>query len=570
MIAARKVAWSLCTLAHLAAPAVGGAVATTMLVACADETDPQTWVKRLDDPKQRTAAIKRLRQFFDDELAKANKDRDNANVQALLAKIADPLTKTYLAGGLTDQTRKDLIKFLADMRDPRASAALTKALTDFDPGKNDDDVKASLLAIKAMAQGGKKLDPSLVQALWTAFAKLRASSKSGPYLARDIQDAVLAVRDPSWAVAAVQKIGEPVDPKNESSSKDQFYWQFVSIQLIGQLKPKEAIKPLVTIVVAPTKEALRPPAKAALLRMAVDAEPVLLRALDGSDPDFAKLETKENYPDKSYIAIVSDALAAIGRPAGRNAVLAALEKADNDTNRTVIGQAIYWFPRDPKVVEAFTSAYNKTSAESAVGLLGGVSARGALARVSANFFDPKLTDWLLKEVVAAGKLEKELAEAIRLPALESAIRLMTPDQVKAVGEAVAKDGTDREKGMFKLAKEAVDKCVLDVPCYLKLLDEPIPSNVGTANMKFVKAAWMAAIRGDDATRDELVKRLDKIRDPGTRLAVTEAILYLSPKGSASTADALEKVIKGDEDAGNTNQANASISTVALSLRSRAL
>jgi hypothetical protein len=107
MKTARKLGTTLRLIGHLvlggvAAPALLGAT----ISACADENDPQTWVKRLDDPAQKSNAIKRLAQFFEDAMTKANKNREDANVKALLDKIADPLTKAYTAGNLDDKTRK--------------------------------------------------------------------------------------------------------------------------------------------------------------------------------------------------------------------------------------------------------------------------------------------------------------------------------------------------------------------------------------------------------------------------------------------------------------------------------
>jgi hypothetical protein len=71
----------------------------------------ETWVKKLGDPIQRPAAIKRLIQFFEDAMTRANKDRNDANVKALLDKIIEPLTKTYVDGDLDERTRIELIKF---------------------------------------------------------------------------------------------------------------------------------------------------------------------------------------------------------------------------------------------------------------------------------------------------------------------------------------------------------------------------------------------------------------------------------------------------------------------------
>ena len=88
-------------------------LSATTLVACADENDPKTWVKRLDDPAQRTPAIKRLNEMFDSAMSASNNNREDAKVQAVVEVAAEPLAKSYIAGNLDEKTRKDLMKLLA-------------------------------------------------------------------------------------------------------------------------------------------------------------------------------------------------------------------------------------------------------------------------------------------------------------------------------------------------------------------------------------------------------------------------------------------------------------------------
>jgi len=576
MKTARKLGSTLRLIGHLvltlgprvAAPALIGATALP-LAACADENDPQTWVKRLDDPAQKAGAIKRLTQFFEDAMTKANKNREDPNVKKLLDQIADPLTKTYTAGNLDDKTRKELIKILADTRDPRTSPALAKALNEYEPGKNEEDVKAVIISVKANALEGKKVDQAVVDGLWNVFGKWRASAQTAAFLARDLQDAIMAVKDPSYAPKALEKLGAPIYPKKPAEAQDQQIWQLISIQLIGHLKHTAAVKPLVVALLQPEKAGLRAAVNAALMRMPKESEPVVIAALNGSDADLKKLA--DAVPDKAAPAVICDTLAWISRPPGRDACLNALNAATDDGIRTAIATNMYRFPADPRVLDGFRNAYGKTAASATAALLGGVNARGKLARVAGNFYDVSLTDWLVKEIAGA-KGDKDTADALQLPALESAIKLMGPSQVASVGDAVNKEGTDREKNMYKLAKAVVDKCKEDAGCYVKLLDEPIQSNTGTANMGAVKAAWMAAVYGksDAGIRGELVKRIRKVTDEGARLAIVQAIYRMAPQGDDAAADEMEKVVKADEEGGNKNAANGSMSTVALSLRSRAV
>src|SRR5580658_2028187 len=261
-----------------------------LLPACADENDPSTWVKRLDDPAARAGAIKRLSQFFDDATTKAKQNPDDqARVKQTVDAIVEPMTKVYTGATLDDKTRKDLIKVLADMRDPRAAPAFAKAFNDYEPGKNDEDVKFAAQAVIAMSKAGVLTDQGVIDALWTCFSKFQASKAKSINLLTDLHDAVLAVKSPSYGPKAVEKLAAPVDPKNVEQNRDQIqFWQLTSIQVLSELKFVQGARALVTVVVNPSKRDLRATANAALMRMPKEAEPLLIAALKGTDPDFAK------------------------------------------------------------------------------------------------------------------------------------------------------------------------------------------------------------------------------------------------------------------------------------------
>jgi hypothetical protein len=563
----RRIALALrLSLAALAAGATTAAVSAS-LVGCADENDPKTWVKRLDDPAQRAAAIKRLTQFFEDDMTKANKNREDATIKALLDDIVDPMTKQYTAGNLDEKTRKELMKFLADTRDPRTAPALAKAFNEYEPGKNDEDVKYAAQAVKGLADSKKLGDQNVKDALWNCFSKFQVSKAKSINLVKDLHDAVVSVSDPSYGPKAVEKLAAAVDPKNIDNVKDQIqFWQLTSIQVISELRFAPAIKPLVTVLLTPAKSDLRATTNTALMRMAKDSEPQLVAALNASDPDFAKLDAAFG-ADKTYVAVVSDSLAWLSRPAGLDAILAALpQQSDNDTNRTIAAQSLIRFPTDPRIVPAFLAAYAKTPGNATVALMGGANAHGTLASASAQLYDPSLTDWLLKEIATA---KGDEADAIQLLALESAIKLMTPAQKGAVGASVNREGTPREKEMFKLASAVLDKCGQDSACYVNVLDQPIPSSPPTASMTAIKAAWMAAIYGNATTRDALASKVDKVKEAGARLAIVEAIDHLSPKGDGNTATTLEKIVDADKASGNASVLGADDAVVKVALRLRA-
>ena len=197
--------------------------------------------------------------------------------------------------------------------------------------------------------------------------------------------------------------------------------------------------------------------------------------------------------------------------------------------------------------------------------MGGSNGHAILAGAAANFFDPSLTDWILKAIATA---KGEAADAIPASGLPAAIKLMTLDQAKAVGDAVNKiPGQAIEKDMYKSAMAVLEKCKKDLACYLGVLDTPVPSSPPAAKMGHVKAVWMAVELKDDSTKAKLLEKVEKIKDGSVRLALLEGIDTLSPQGDAAAADKLEKLVEADTAAG-TKAATDEMYRVALKLRSR--
>ncbi len=536
----------------------------TSLVACADENDPKTWVKRLDDPAQRAAAIKRLSQFYEDAITEAQGKRDDAKVQDVLGVVVDPLTKTYMAGNLDDKTRVELIKSLADMRDPRTAPALAKAFNDFEPGKNDDDVRYASDGVKNLAKDGKMSDQPTIDALWKCFAKFQPSKAKSINLVTNLHDAVLAVSAPSYGPGAVALLAAPVDVNSTDSQLDQLqFWQKTAVQIIKQLKYGPAAKPLVTVLLTPTKGDLRASTNAAILAIAPAAEPVLIAALNKTDPDLAKLNNA--MPDNAGTMVLADSISWLSRPAGKAALLAILPNAGNDTNRTVIAQSLTRYPSAPDITAAVLSTYKSLAGDSKLKTPNEPFARPVLAQVTASLYDTTLTDWVVKEVNGA---KGDEGASMQVFGLESAAKLMTKAQEKEVGDSVTKFWAPKEQEIYKAAVAVTDKCLADASCYVKVLDEPMGSS-GASSMRVVKSCWMAAIYGNDQTKADLISRVAKVTDPSGRLALVEAIDHLAPKGDTASADALDKIVASDEASANKDLIAGDDAVVKVSQRLRA-
>jgi hypothetical protein len=521
-------------------------------------------VKRLDDPGQRTPAIKKLNEMFDSAMSNSGNNREDPKVKALVDDATEALAKTYVAGNLDEKTRKDLMKLLAETGDPRAAPAFAKAFQDYEPGKNDEDVKFAAQGTTRLSNAGKLTDQPLIDALWDCFAKFQPSKAKSINLVKDLQGAVKTVKHPSYAPKAVALLAAPVtDPKNPEQGMDQIqFWQLTAVQLIGDTQFTGGVKPLVTVLMTPSKRDLTFPVRLALHKMPKEAEPVLIQALKG-EGDFQKLA--EAYPEKAYVPLIAEPLAYISRTAGKDAIAEALAKADNDGNRTILATYLTYFPTEPKLIKAYTDAYGKIAPNAAIAMMGGSNGRSILAGAAANFYDSSLTEWIVKEVAAA---KGEAADAMPASGLPAAMKIMMPEQAKLVEGQVNKiPGQATEKEMFKSANAALEKCKKDAACYIGILETPVPSAPPAAKMGHVKAVYMAAMNPGADTKAKLLDLVLKIKDGSVRLALLEAIDHLSPQGDKAAGERLEKQVETDNAAGN-KAGTDEMFRVSLKLRSR--
>ena len=533
------------------------------LAGCADENDPKTWVKRLDDPVTRVQAIKRLGEFFNSAMEKGGNDRESAQVKALLEVAAEPLAKTYAGVALDEKTRIDTMRILADMSTPQANVAYTKALADYEMGKNDEDAKLAAEAATRIAKTGKLQDQALIDGVWNAFSKHQVARVKLIQVKTALEEAVHTVRHASYGPKALEKLTSPMLKREDP---DQLFWQVNSARLIGELKFEPAAKQLVIVMLSPNKDDIRGAARVALLRMPKAGETALVAAADGKDADAKKL--MEASEPARYVPVLGEALAYLSRPAAHDAYIRMIEKADNDTTRTALAALITHFPRDKKNQDAFMAAYNKVAPDTLVPLAGG-NGHAVMVQSSAQFYDPALTPWVLKEWAGA---KGENRDAMTPAAADAAMKMMNASQTRAVGDQVAAiPGAAVEKEVFKVASGVVEKCKEAAACYVAKLDEPVPTDKAADRFGHIKAAYMATIYGDAKTKTEIAARIGKMKDPGVRLAMAEALDKLSPQGDAAIADQLDKMVEADKASGNKPLigVNDSVSKVALKLRSRA-
>ncbi|MFO7181587.1 MAG: hypothetical protein DIU78_022990 [Pseudomonadota bacterium] len=530
------------------------AAGATLTIACKDESQPEYWVEKLEDQAWRARAIKRLEQFFEDSLTKANKDLKAQEVQDLIGKTIEPLTKTYVEHGdmLDSKSRVALIKLLAGYKDKRAEPAFKKAFEDFakapKSGKDDQDIKWA-----AIATADAKLE-SLAGPMLEAFGKLRASTMLGGVVYKDFNAAMLELPSKSWAPALIQKLGaemtRPQNAKDKSAISDymdQQFWQTTAAALLGRIGDPAGVEPLIKVLLDPAKVDVHATAMVSLIQLGKPASDAAVKLLKGEHKelqsfceqrlkDLAQGRETSNKPCTQTAALI---LGTVGRADSVAPMLEALKTEEDDATKAIIARELPKLPATAESTAAFKAAYESLPLDAQIPP--GVPALDSLTEAAGQFFDPSMIDWLLE------RAEKTKGDASDKKALQQAVlitvtKLAKPDQLATVKRAAQKYGSDLEKGLVASAESLLKACGDRAACYVEALQKP--ENQDRKNQFVgIKAGYMAAIFGNEQTRDEIVSRLDSIENAAVRFVAAQAIDRLSPKGAKTAVERLNAIIE---------------------------
>lgn len=562
------------------------AAVSTTLVGCKDESQPEYWVEKLSDASWRPRAVKRLEQFYEDSVTKAGKKEDAPEVKALLDKIVEPLTKTYVDnyGDLDGKSRVSLIKLLSAFNDPRTEPALKKAFEEFAKkpatSKDDTDIKWAVRATASLKLA------SLADPMLQAFSKLRASSMLGGVTYKDFNEAMTSMPQKSWAGPLTALLEVELERPGQADSKDaakidayrdQQFWQLTAVQVLGEVGDEGTVEPLLKVMLDPQKADIQADTLIALVKLGKFANPSALKLLTAPMDD--KLATfhaarvqkatgaKEAPKDSPHIATAALIVGTIGRAESLTPMIEALGKADKDVNRAVIARELTKIPATDASKAAFKAAFEKISIEA--NIPPGYNALQLLAEASGSFFDASMVDWLLSRATAT-KGEGEAIKALQGAILVTAIKLAKPDQLPTVKKVVDSLGTQIEKDFYAQAEKLTKECGDRAACYISAMEKG--ENQDQKNQLIgVKAGYMVAILGTEKERDELVAGLSSIENASIRFVAASAIDFLSPKGSTEAADKLAAIIEKNKKSGDANRmaGDAPLRQVMVRIRSRA-
>lgn len=555
----------------------------TVLVSCQDESQPEYWTKKLEDPAWQPRAVKRLEQFFEDAMTNANKNLEAPEVKQLLDKIIDPLVKVYVDGyaDLDTKTRNSVVQLLSSTRDKRAIPALTKAFTEFAKSPKTTTDEADIKwAVRA---AGEMQEAALSGPMLDAFIKLKASTMLGGVTYKDFSAAMLKVPNPAWAGPLRQLLDPPIDPPKTKedqdkidSYRDQLFWQITAADVLGVLRDKDAVEPLMKVLLDPDKVDAHATALIALVKIGKPATDVALKLLKGEAKALQDFHVKrlkdiansakdpEGTPWVAYGALV---LGTAGRTETIPGMVEVLKSEKDDSNRAVILRELAKIPATPESKAAFKEGYESLSLETAMPPAG--PALATLTESAAHFFDPEMVDWLLEhaaEIKGDADDKKELQGA----AAVAAMKIAKPSQMRAVKRAIARHGGKAEKDALALSEKIVGACGDKVECYLEAIGKSENQGMNT-QFAGIKAGYMIAVLGDAGARDKLVKSLDNIENAAVRFTAALAIDHLTPKGSTQVADQLEQIIEANSKGGDKNRmlGDKPLKDVMTRLRSRA-
>ncbi|MEO6600860.1 MAG: HEAT repeat domain-containing protein [Polyangiaceae bacterium] len=575
------------TIASLIRSLVLGTATTTTLVlvaasvvGCKDESQPDYWVEKLDDPAWRARAVKRLEQFFEDSVTK-NGDLKSEGVQTLIGKTVDPLTKTYVDGyeSLDDKTRVSLIKLLAAYKDKRIEPAVKKAYDEFAKhpatSKDDQDLKWA-----AIATDDLKLT-SVSDDLLAAFLKLRASTMLGGVAYRDVNDAMRTASSKAWVPSLTKLLdAEMVAPKTSKDKdlidpyRDQQFWQAVAAEILGRIGDPAAVDPLLKVMLDPGKGDIQSTALLALVKLGKPAADAAVKLLQGGNEPlntFAARRIKEvtgtDAKGKPYVATAALIVGTIGRGDTIGPMIAALNAETDDGNKAVIARELAKIPATEESKEAFKKAYESLPIDAEIPPQG--SALESLTESAGQFFDSSMVDWLLERAVKT-KGGADDKKALQLAITVTALKLAKPDQLPQVKVAVDRYGTKLEKDAFVQVDKLLKACGDRVPCYVTALQKG--ENQDRANQFVgIKSGYMIGILGNEESRDQIVSGIDSVSNASVRFVSGIVIDHLSPKGSKAAAAKLGAVIEKNAKSPDREKSSgdSSLKTVMYRLEARA-
>ena len=477
---------------------VAAALMVVGATGCEKPDDPQTWIKKLRDPKQGEQAVARLK------------------------KLADPVAIEPLAKLFRDDPRPDVLMALISFKNKKTVPTLIEAL-DF-TGENYHN---ATLAAHALAElGAVEAVPALVKVLQKPIAlKSRANKAKVAAI-----DALAKLRDKKAVPALITMAGERPE-------KQDFFLNKRAIVALGFLGDPEAAQVLVhSLFMASTVQGSSyPMARVALVRLGLPAVKPLLAAMNGQDA-VLKLMAKDLKFRKGVV--LNKTAIVLGDLRAKEAVPALLEKLSKaDFKETRVAGVIEALGKigDPRAVDPLVKLLENKAANYKVRM----QACNALTVLGDKRALPALLMIAEKGVIPGGFYNLREAGAMAYARLVGA---EAPEGKKVFEAILADPELKKYKENHGTFKEAFDRikialeCKDDAVCYGK--------KIGDTKLTLAQrekcAVMIGVLPNGRKALDYLVQALP-IREPVLRLFMLQSAMRLGTAKDVSLIKVLEKL-----------------------------
>ena len=462
------------------------------LMACvSDPRDPNTWIKKLSDPRDQKDAVMQLR------------------------RIGDPVAVPPLVELYKKTKDAEVLKAIASFKDKRSVPTLVDAL-DF----SEDSCEPSAAAATAL---GDINDPAAVDALIKALQKPLPVKTRCNVVKLESMKALAKMKAPA-ALDALVKVLET------SADEQDFFLNQEAAKSLGEFADPRAVPALIRGLFMVGRGAdIYQPCRVALLKIgAGSVQPLVdahLHKNDALEADGKKNEFRPGLIEQKTALVLGDLRAKAAVPT----LLGTLKKPKVGDNHRGALYALGMIA-DPATTKDVVALLNDAKQD----YTDRISAAEAL-----NFIgDPASFPALL----AAAKSADVMKDGAKYPDVRIAAAMSYARMGGAAEQAAFAPVAAAEKAAPEQFKECATrlevakKCAKDVGCYIGALDDPsLP--------KQEKAGFMLGHLGKEALPG-LVKKISA-REPIVRLAVLHSIGLLADKGAADVLKALDAQIDTD-------------------------
>lgn len=492
---------------------------------------------------------------------------DDPQAAAIVNRVVPSLTHAYVHdASIDDPTRSRLLELLSYSRDCRAQAAWARAANDYQPGDPSVDLVTAAQAIA----GCQPPEPSATDALLKAFLRFEVDGPDSQG-AWPLRRALVSISAPSWEGDLIRVLQRPM---HGAQAHNEASWQGTAAQILGNLRSEPAVRPLLKVMVDPSKAPVHTAAAEALLQIGARAMPAVLAAVEGRDAELLAYAHDLKRTDAAVIRAAAVVLGTMGRQDGRDALVRALDRLEpNDwVSRAMVAREIAKCPPSAEARRAVLRVLQELPPSTMVPP--NMLATDAIIEQLTHWFDSTLVDELQAQGQKASGAPED-KERFRAAAASTMVRLMRASQVPQVQAAIQKWAPgDAQLGLEKLAlshsKEVLRDCQEELACYWGKLESAAAPEHKAQQVAGIKAAYMLGMLGDSQTRDQLAQRIPTLDNPVVQYAAAMALDHLAADGDAKAADALGAYVaeleRGDAEA--TARAHA-LRTIVYRLRARA-